>query len=214
MRFLKIIVILFLVFFGSNYGYREKVAWAVPAGSKGKSAVKTKDSTNRKLEFFYYIPKSYVPGKKLPVLICVPGLDGSGAPFVAGRWSKFADKNKFVIVSPSFRFNAQDWKEEKSYQYPQVWSGEALFKILAKLGRSVDIYEDQLYLFGHSAGAQVVHRFALWQPKSCKAVAAHAPGGVSFPAKWIPVKFLFTVGEKDKDRKQNVIEFAKRCKQY
>lgn len=74
---------------------------------------------------------------------------------------------------------------------------------------------NELYLFGHSAGAQVVHRFALWKPDICKAIAVHAPGGATLPEYWIPVKFLITVGKDDTvetKRRMRARLLAHRCK--
>jgi acetyl esterase/lipase len=180
--------------------------------SQRRGVIQTQDQTNRNLEFFYYIPKQY-KAERMPVLICVPGLNGSGRGFTQGVWARFAEENGFVIVAPSFRFNPEDWKRRRSYQFPSVWSGDALLKILDEVERDADISKDELYLFGHSAGAQVAHRFALWRPDICKAVAFHAPGGVTLPKEWIPVKFLITVGENDTSRRIKAKYFVQRCKE-
>ncbi|MFH1613130.1 MAG: hypothetical protein ABIB46_05360 [bacterium] len=149
----------------------------------------------------------------MPVLIAFPGLSGSGIQFISPRWAKFSEENGFVIISPSFQFNREDWEKRKSYQYPNIWSGNVLLKIIDEVGKKVKISKNELYLFGFSAGAQFAHRFALWKPEMCKAVAAHALGGVTLPEKWIPVKFLLTIGGKDiMDRKENVSRFTEACK--
>lgn len=81
--------------------------------------------------------------------------------------------------------------------------------------KKVKISKNEIYLFGISAGAQFAHRFALWAPDMCVAVAAHAAGGMSYPDRWIPVKFLITVGENDiAHRKEKAYYFVNKCKEF
>lgn len=176
--------------------------------------IPTADITNRNLEYFYYVPPGGDASVGLPVLIVIPGLDGSGAPYVMGRWREFAQKNGFAVVSPTFRFNNDDWQKQRSYQFPAVWSGQAMLAILDSIGKKAPIDKNRLFLFGHSAGGQYVHRFALLFPERCKAVAAHAPGGVTLPVKTVPVKFLITVGQNDADRLEKARGFAAACRAH
>ena len=177
-----------------------------------RGTVPTVDVTNRTLEYFYYIPSDSVGVLPKPVLIIVPGLDGSGKPFVLGRWRKFAQASGFAIVSPTFRYNEKDYKIGKSYQFPAVWSGQAMLDILDSVDKTHPLDKYSLYLFGHSAGAQFVHRFALLNPERCKAVAAHAPGGVTMPEKWVPVNFFITDGQNDAGRLERARNFTVSCK--
>ncbi|MCM8776302.1 MAG: ankyrin repeat domain-containing protein [Candidatus Omnitrophica bacterium] len=107
-------------------------------------------------------------------------------------------KNRFVLLSLGFKLDDEDFRKYESYQHPQVWSGTALLKILDRLSEDHPIDKTQLYLIGMSAGAQYVVRFALWRPPSCRAVAAHAAGAYDLPAGYVPVRFLITVGSRDK----------------
>jgi poly(3-hydroxybutyrate) depolymerase len=179
-----------------------------------RGTVPTVDITNRTLEYYYYIPPDSVGVPQMPVLILVPGLSGSGRLFVLGRWRKFARENGFAVVSPSFRFNTDDWQNQRSYQFPTIWSGQAMLDILDSVEKIAPIDKHSLYLFGFSAGAQYVHRFALLYPEHCKAVAAHAPGGITYPHKFVPVKFFVTVGQEDKDRIEGARHFADSCKSF
>ncbi len=185
-----------------------------PVGEIGREIVFTEDiTTNRELEYFYYIPTSVATSKEYQILFCIPGLDGSGAVFIREEWVEFANKNGLVIISPSFRFNQKDWENRRSYQFPEVWSGDAMIKMIDEVNRKIGSKDKGLYLFGHSAGAQVAHRFALFKPEICVAVAAHAPGGCTHPSCYIPVKFLMTVGENDYDRREKVKGFSQRCQE-
>jgi len=194
----------------ATYFSERGLCWA--NSYQGKETIHTAASSNERLEFFYYIPQQNQRNEKLPILVCVPGLNGSGAPYVKGEWAKFADENGFVIISPCFRFDQKDWKQKKSYQFPNVWSGDALLRMFDQIEKRVNISKNEVYLFGHSAGAQVAHRFALWKPYICKAVAFHAPGGVTCPKTWIPVNFFVTVGDNDSNRTKKAKQFTQRCK--
>jgi pimeloyl-ACP methyl ester carboxylesterase len=205
-----LVAILYFLWHHNNSAKETNDILAEEHGSRG--TVPTVDVTNRTLEYFYYVPPDSVGVPQKPVLILVPGLDGSGRSFVLGRWRKFAHENGFVIISPTFRFNSQDWQNRRSYQFPAVWSGQVMLDILDSVDRAHPIDKYSLYLFGHSAGAQYVHRFALLYPERCKAVAAHAPGGITYPEKWVPVKFFITVGQNDRERVEGARYFADSCK--
>ncbi|HUI92511.1 MAG TPA: PHB depolymerase family esterase [Chitinivibrionales bacterium] len=199
--------------------------WPVKQKSTGKivevremppgGTVPTSDSTNRDLEYFYFFPAIAGTPAKLPVLIVVGGLNAKGHHYVTGHWREFAKENGFAIVSPSFCFNEADWQRQRSYQFPAVWSGQAMNDILDSLAKKGPIDKNRLYLFGHSAGAQFVHRFALLYPERCRAVAAHAPGGVTLPEATAPVRFLIAVGLNDTpERVACARRFAKACGEH
>ena len=143
--------------------------------------------------------------KKVPVLVCVGGL-----PIIDGRyvhsdprectgetWERFAEEYGVAILGVGFLFDQKQWDAKESYQYPKVWSGKALKEILKKLAKENPIDPKNLYLFGISAGAQFSVRYAFFQPKAVKAVAAHAAGGYDEPKTHINTKFLITVGSAD-----------------
>lgn len=163
---------------------------------QGSGSIRTDNKANEVLEYYYYIP-SRLSRRPFHTLVCMHGLNGSGQPFVIGSWARFAEENEFIIVAPTFKFDQENWRTRTSYQFPSVWSGDALLEILEEVRRKVDISLSHLYFFGFSAGSQFSLRFALWKPGMCVAVAAHAPGGTIYPKKWIPVKFLLTVGQED-----------------
>lgn len=162
---------------------------------------------NGKLQTIYY--QLYMPqvssAKRFPVLVCTGGL-----PIIEGQyvhsdptectgenWEKFADEEHFAILGLGFLFNEEDWKNSESYQHPNAWSGNALKSLLKQLSKEYRIDPNQLYLFGISAGAQFSVRYAFFQPKAVKAVAAHAAGGFDEPKKRIKTKFMITVGSQD-----------------
>lgn len=87
-------------------------------------------------------------------------------------FKEFAERERFVILAPSFTWDQANWNDGKSYQYPEAWSGAALVAILDRFQQARGISISKLYLFGFSAGAQFAVRFALLRPELCAACAA------------------------------------------
>ncbi len=149
-----------------------------------------------RVSFFFYVPER-VSTARLPVLVCTDGVPSDGARFMEPQWKRFADELGFALLSLGFTFTAEDWEIRRSYQYPQAWSGRSLAMILRKLARTRPVNPGALYLFGVSAGAQFSTRFALLYPRRVRAVAAHAAGGYTRPARAVDFPVLLTVGELD-----------------
>jgi len=152
----------------------------------------------------------------VPVVVCLGGLPIINGEYVHsdtgechfGQWLDFADEYNVGLLGVGFLFVEEDWPKKISYQYAQVWSGQALMEILEKLEDSFSLDKNELYMFGISAGAQFSVRFAQFQPERVKAVTAHAAGGYDPMVKSLPSKFLITVGALDNSEVSRV-EFAK-----
>jgi predicted esterase len=188
--------------------------------TEGVDYITTSNYANPHLEYYYYIPSNLLGNTQVPhpVLVAVPGLGGKGQDFVTQQFKDFAQKEGFVIISPSFIEDTANWDSQTSYQYPAAWSGSAVDQILSGL-ISKGISPSKLYLFGISAGAQFTSKYALLRPNSVTACAFHAAGGyVTTPNTYIPVKFFVSVGTQDeqvrKDNAQIFYDAAKRFNIY
>lgn len=196
--YLLIVLLLCMVFvFESKEGH-----FAQQNFREGYEQITTANPTNKNVKFYYYLPEDVLinPAENHNVMILVPGLNGDERGFINSTFKDYAQKNKMIILIPKFVQNNADMHQYKSYQYPSAWSGKALMDVLKKFDAS-GIKTGKLYMFGFSAGAQYVLRFALWQPALVTACMGHAPGCLTKPQKQIGVKLFITVGEKDiKDR--------------
>lgn len=145
---------------------------------EGIGSISTDNYANTTLEYYYHVPPhmSNGPQEPCPVLVLVPGLSGRGEQFVSQQFKEFAQKEGFLIVSPSFVWDSGNWDSQQSYQYPSVWSGEALLEIIDQFEARNNLSTSAMYLFGFSAGAQFALRFCLWNPAQCVACAAHGSG--------------------------------------
>ncbi|MEA1958357.1 MAG: hypothetical protein U9N44_01605, partial [Chloroflexota bacterium] len=168
----------------------------------GVASIQTDNYANETLEYYYYIPSSviYDAAVSYPLLIAVPGLSGHGENFVSQSMRDFAAENGFAVVAPSFQFDERNWDSQQSYQYPWVWSGDALIDIVEQVELDNGITFSDWYLFGFSAGAQFSLRFCVWQPDLCAACAAHGSGGTVIPEEYVDVAFFVTVGNQDTSR--------------
>lgn len=183
---------------------------------EGVDSINTRNYANTRLEFYYYIPSRVVVAKDSshPVLVCIPGLSGSGRAFANATFKGFAEREGFIIVAPSFQWDEKNWATKTSYQYPSVWSGNALVAMIDRLRRQQGVSTSKFYLYGFSAGAQFALRFALARPGLCAASSAHASGGTVIVKSRIGVKFHVSVGRTDRPRVPKAEAFrdsAKRC---
>lgn len=188
----------------------------------GIGSIQTENYANLNLEYYYYIPANVVEdGEEFyPVqasvtfFIAVPWINGRGESFVSTDMKEFADEEGFVIVAPSFVYDEANWDAKQSYQYPAVWSGDALLEIIDQVEQQHNLIASDLYLFGFSAGAQFALRFCLWAPYLCKACAAHGSGGTVTPNRYVDVAFFVTVGSSDTDRISKAQSFCDAAESY
>lgn len=183
---------------------------------EGIDSIHTDNYANTHLEYYYYIPSTITENKQKSyyLLVMIPGLSGRGEHFVTQEFKKFADDENFIIVAPSFIWDEKNWNSRQSYQYPSVWSGDALLEIINKLEKDNDVTVSKFYLFGSSAGAQFALRFCLWKPEMCDACAAHGSGGTVMPDKKVDVKFFVTVGKQDTSRIEKAKTFYNIAQNY
>ncbi len=143
---------------------------------------------------FLFADQSAAPGKQIPVWYYKPGGSTANARVMfvmhgADRradqyrdaWVGFAKKYKLFVVVPEFAekdFSIDD------YQFGNVtdpreerWNFWIIEHLFDELRRREGIASDKYYLFGHSAGAQFVHRFMLFMPAPRVRVAFAANAG-------------------------------------
>ena len=168
---------------------------------------------NKKLEYAYYAPPNISPKAGMSAIVLVPGLNGKGESLIDQAWMDFANKKNMIIIAPSFVFEGEAaFQNEKSYQYPQAWSGGALNAILKQFaGKGYKI--NSLYMMGFSAGAQFVGRYAFLNSSKVKKCAIIASGGDIKVAKTVSAKFFYGIGENDASNRRSFADaFEKEAK--
>ncbi|MEO7496267.1 MAG: hypothetical protein ABIT83_25620 [Massilia sp.] len=135
------------------------------------------------LAVFYYKPAH--ADARSRVLVAIHGVerDGSRARDV---WVKAAEKYNVIVLAPEFD---ADTYPTAQFQYggveqadPARWTFQIVDALFDKVRRDEGLQATSYSLFGHSAGAQFVHRFMLMMERTQvdAAVAANA-GTYTFP---------------------------------
>ncbi|MBE6181128.1 MAG: hypothetical protein E7148_00315 [Rikenellaceae bacterium] len=143
---------------------------------------------NKPITVYYYIPKKG-DIKNMRVLFSMHGAERSGKSGIA-IWRKFAERDGFIVLSPEY---IGKYYREWEYQFGGVarrgkvqprekWtynSIEAIFDHFKKhTGSTAEVYD----MYGHSAGGQFTHRFALAMPDARLNIGvASNPGNWTFP---------------------------------
>jgi len=167
----------------------------------------------KKLDYAYYVPETVTSTPD--AIILVPGLNGRGEHMLNQKWIDLSERTGRPIIAPSFVFEGDAaFRNNQSYQYPNVWSGDALNAILAQFAEK-GIQIQSLYMAGFSAGAQFVGRYSLAHPNQVVKCAIGAAGG-NDPINYAsPVKFFYAIGENDQqNRRKFSDEFVDQAAAY
>ena len=126
-------------------------------------------------------------GPLTPVVIVMHGSERNGARH-RDRWSILADRDNFIVVAPEF--SKTSFPKSTSYNLgnvfkgkrrdmngQDVWAFSSIEPLFDHVVDALDGEQSHYYLFGHSAGAQFVHRFLFYKPDARVARAFPANAG-------------------------------------
>jgi pimeloyl-ACP methyl ester carboxylesterase len=126
---------------------------------------------------YYY--KAKAAGAEAKVVIAIHGAERSGQ-LARDTWMELAEKYGLIVLAPEFDLTRFP---EKLFQFggitetdPARWTFPVVEHIFEQVRRDNGLQNPSYILFGHSAGAQFVHRFVLSMDRShvSAAVAANA----------------------------------------
>jgi hypothetical protein len=160
---------------------------------------------DRPIKVHYYVPKSATSDSQL--LFIIHGSDRD-----AGRelnhWIVAAERHGFIAVAPQFdeaHFPVRLFQLGGIESHdPAGWSFQIIENLFDQICRDQSLTAKTYLLFGHSAGAQFVHRMMLMmdRPRASTAVAANA-GTYTFPvyrASFFDARFPWKLDESALDR--------------
>lgn len=136
------------------------------------------------LTVHYYKPRQ--AGAHAKVLVAIHGVERNGKG-ARDNWVQFAQANQVIVLAPEF--DAQRFPS-RLFQFGGMqgrdrsqWTFAAIEELFAKVRADEGLDTTSYMLFGHSAGAQFVHRFVLMMDQAhfSVAVAANA-GSYTLPA--------------------------------
>jgi len=139
----------------------------------------------------YHRPASYRPDA--PVLMVLHGVKRN-ADWYRDAWRELSDRHGFLVLAPEFdrenfpggrSFNRGSMRDAGGDWQPQRdWAFNAIESLFDAARGWTGSTRDRYLMFGHSAGAQFVHRMVTFMPKLRleRAVAANA-GWYTMPDK-------------------------------
>jgi poly(3-hydroxybutyrate) depolymerase len=143
------------------------------------------------MRVFYYRPKSFQTDG--PILIVVHGMGRTAARY-RDYWEDAANRHGALILAPEFtretyrgsrQFNMGNMFDRDGMPTPRSqWSFPVIGRVFQAAKEKFSAMRETYHLFGHSAGAQFVHRMILFAPsrQMDRAIAANA-GWYTLPLK-------------------------------
>ena len=142
----------------------------------------------RGTRYLVYTPQAPDPSKKRRWLVTVHGTLGD--PKVYAEAAKAdAEKYNLIVLAPHFDYGQYSWFGEFNLRRGKNRPDLRILQIVADLSGSAKADSRKLLMFGHSEGAQLVHRFALAHPNRVERAVSAACGKYIEPdsAKPFPV---------------------------
>ncbi|MBN1268404.1 MAG: hypothetical protein JXB04_02365 [Kiritimatiellae bacterium] len=141
------------------------------------------DAANRAITVWYYAPLRIKPST--PVLFVMHGVERNGREY-RDAWTEEARRKKVVLLVPEFSKSAFPGSDEYSLgdvfsdsgtlNDRDQWAFTTIERVFDKVKADTKLTTSAYSIYGHSAGAQFVHRLVLFMPQARieKAVAANA----------------------------------------
>jgi poly(3-hydroxybutyrate) depolymerase len=139
-------------------------------------------ATNREIKIWTYRPKTLTA--EALVLFVMHGAERNGTRY-RQEWQPYAERAQAVLLVPEF--SAAGFPGSRNYSAPRDHSGDAdgatpfafaaIEEIFDRVVAANKLTANDYRLYGHSAGAQFVHRFILSQPAARVRIAVAANAG-------------------------------------
>ena len=156
--------------------------------SKGSGSYKF-TSGNKSLTIWYNIPKNIK--KDSAVLFVMHGVKRNGKDY-RNDWIKYSNDKKFILLVPEF--SNKEFPKSSNYNLANIansngkinprkdWHFDIIEEVFKDIKLKLNLETKKYHMYGHSAGAQFVHRFVMFYPESSlkSAISANA-GWYTFP---------------------------------
>lgn len=136
------------------------------------------------LRVFYHLPARVTAAT--PVVFVMHGR-GRDADRYRNEWSPLAESNRFILAVPEFdearfpggeSYNHGRFRDKDGRIRPrEQWSFSAIEPLFDEVKVRTGTHVETYAIYGHSAGAQFVHRFALFMPEARFHAAVSANAG-------------------------------------
>jgi pimeloyl-ACP methyl ester carboxylesterase len=158
----------------------------LPAGHPGRRLLTGRTPffvapTEPRCSYCAYVPRSWTPEARMPVLVAVHGT-GRNVGALREGLVPFADRHELIVVTPLFPAGIDDPDDVHNYKTLDangIRFDLVLLDILEQVRVRWNARVDTVLLCGHSGGGQFAHRFLYLHPERLAAVAVSAPGSVT-----------------------------------
>lgn len=132
------------------------------------------------MEFWVYLPPTWTPDRKWPVVSIIHGTWGSGATYYKAL-REDADRLGFVVFAPTF--DSANWWDFGKFGIlcSSPRSDRQFWRILDGLAERLSLDVSEITLYGHSEGGQFVNRIALTYPRRVRRAASSGTVQVAWP---------------------------------
>ena len=174
------------------------------------------NNTNKKITVWYNLPKGYRSTSK--VLFVMHGVKRNGKEYLED-WLKYSNKKKVILIVPEFsnkefpgsaNYNLANIADPNNNINPtEKWHFSIIESVFQDFKKQAKLKTPEYYLYGHSAGAQFAHRFAMFYPESSLKLAISANAGwYTFPDQ--NISFPYGIKELNYNSKQTNSIFEKK----
>ena len=120
------------------------------------------------MNIYYYRPANWSAGDAIALVL--HGMNRDAERYLSD-WQSHADKNNVLLICPEFTeekfpgsgyYNTGNVMRNGSLQTEDEWVFPVLNRIIRDVKNRVQSSDSKTLLFGHSAGAQLVHRYAIF----------------------------------------------------
>ena len=128
---------------------------------------------------FIYVPSNAERFQPVQVLVAIHGMGGNGREFCQSLIAT-AERHGWIVVAPTFRY--QDYLNPSLVLQDDLTFLPRLKAMLDDLPQRTGLAtRDRVLFYGHSRGAQAVHRFATFYPERTLGVVALSAGSYTLP---------------------------------
>ena len=174
--YLRVLALAWFAFTASLVAAPEKLA-------AGKGRFDFTDWDGPALPVWYHAPASLTPAT--PILFVMHGQGRNGDEY-RDQWAALSEKYGFLLLVPTF--SREDFPSVAGYNFGNVfapggqrrpvsqWGYTAIEKIFDHTNAAAGLEAKSYFIYGHSAGAQFVHRMPFFLPaaRAAKLVPANA----------------------------------------
>lgn len=128
--------------------------------------------------YYFYAPKSVAP--TTPLFVAVHGISRNAEEH-ARAFAPLADKLGVVVLAPLFDEHRYEDYQRLGRSGQGARADLALIRMIKAVREDIELVGRQVFLYGHSGGAQFVHRFAMAHCERVAGLALSAAGWYTWP---------------------------------